>query len=150
MRRAAQVAHQQLDLLGRLDRRGVVGARRRLVLLGGRRHHTHAKPPLPSAIGRQPRAQLGRKPRPCVGSVVTTDRHTLQLRMAGLLGHVMLDSLPERVPMKAAIVVERELDDVNDAIAQVLDGSAPAPRMVFRMPDVPSGSTGRARVAAPA
>ena len=31
--------------------------------------------------------------------------------------------------------VERELEDVNDAIAQVLDGSAPAPRMVFRMPD---------------
>jgi propanol-preferring alcohol dehydrogenase len=26
---------------------------------------------------------------------------------------------------------ERALDDVNDAIDQVLDGSAPAPRMVF-------------------
>ena len=34
--------------------------------------------------------------------------------------------------------VERELDDVNEAIAQVLDGSAPAPRMVFRMAEVPS------------
>jgi propanol-preferring alcohol dehydrogenase len=33
--------------------------------------------------------------------------------------------------------VERELEDVNDAIEQVLDGSAPAPRMVFRMSEVP-------------
>ncbi len=33
---------------------------------------------------------------------------------------------------------ERELDDVNDAIGTVLDGSAPAARMVFRMADVPS------------
>ena len=49
--------------------------------------------------------------------------------------------------MKAAIV---HSFDVNDAIAQVLDGSAPAPRMVFRMPDVPTGATGSARVAAPA
>jgi propanol-preferring alcohol dehydrogenase len=37
--------------------------------------------------------------------------------------------------------VERELEDVNDAIAQVLDGSAPAPRMVFRLAEVPSAST---------
>jgi hypothetical protein len=36
--------------------------------------------------------------------------------------------------------VERELEDVNDAIEQVLDGSAPAPRMVFRMTDVPASS----------
>ena len=28
---------------------------------------------------------------------------------------------------------ERPLDDVNDAIEQVLDGSAPAPRTVFAM-----------------
>jgi alcohol dehydrogenase, propanol-preferring len=31
---------------------------------------------------------------------------------------------------------ECELDDVNEAIEQVLDGSAPSPRMVFRMQDV--------------
>ena len=31
---------------------------------------------------------------------------------------------------------ERSLDDVNTAIEQVLDGSAPAPRLVFRMADV--------------
>jgi alcohol dehydrogenase, propanol-preferring len=37
--------------------------------------------------------------------------------------------------------VERELEDVNDAIEQVLDGSAPAPRMVFRMADVPVSAT---------
>ncbi|HEX5780348.1 MAG TPA: zinc-dependent alcohol dehydrogenase [Solirubrobacteraceae bacterium] len=29
---------------------------------------------------------------------------------------------------------ERRLDDVNEAIEQVLDGTAPAPRLVFRMP----------------
>jgi hypothetical protein len=28
---------------------------------------------------------------------------------------------------------EASLDDVNEAIEQVLDGSAPAPRMVFRL-----------------
>jgi propanol-preferring alcohol dehydrogenase len=28
---------------------------------------------------------------------------------------------------------ECELDDVNEAFEQVLDGSAPAPRMVFRL-----------------
>jgi propanol-preferring alcohol dehydrogenase len=46
--------------------------------------------------------------------------------------------------------VERELDDVNEAIGEVLDGSAPAPRMVFRMPEVPTGATNSARVATPA
>jgi propanol-preferring alcohol dehydrogenase len=46
--------------------------------------------------------------------------------------------------------VERELDDVNEAIGQVLDGSAPAPRMVFRMDGVPHGASESARVAAPA
>jgi propanol-preferring alcohol dehydrogenase len=38
--------------------------------------------------------------------------------------------------------VERELDDVNEAIGAVLDGSAPAPRMVFRLAEVPSTGTG--------
>jgi len=33
---------------------------------------------------------------------------------------------------------ECALDDVNEAIEQVLDGSAPAPRLVFRMPPSPS------------
>jgi propanol-preferring alcohol dehydrogenase len=46
--------------------------------------------------------------------------------------------------------VERELDDVNQAIEQVLDGSAPAPRMVFRMSDVPVSATGRANALASA
>ena len=32
---------------------------------------------------------------------------------------------------------EAELDDVNEAIEQVLDGSAPAPRTVFRMTPSP-------------
>jgi propanol-preferring alcohol dehydrogenase len=31
-----------------------------------------------------------------------------------------------------------QLDDVNEAIEQVLDGTAPSPRMVFRMQDVPA------------
>ena len=31
---------------------------------------------------------------------------------------------------------EVALDDVNEAIEQVLDGSAPSPRLVFRMPAV--------------
>jgi propanol-preferring alcohol dehydrogenase len=35
---------------------------------------------------------------------------------------------------------ECELDDVNDAIEQVLDGSAPSPRMVFRMHGVPAAT----------
>jgi propanol-preferring alcohol dehydrogenase len=40
---------------------------------------------------------------------------------------------------------ERSLDDVNDAIDQVLDGSAPAPRLVFRMDTAASAATnGRA------
>jgi alcohol dehydrogenase, propanol-preferring len=40
---------------------------------------------------------------------------------------------------------ERGLDDVNTAIAQVLDGSAPAPRLVFRMqPAALAATDGRA------
>jgi propanol-preferring alcohol dehydrogenase len=40
---------------------------------------------------------------------------------------------------------ERSLDDVNTAIAEVLDGSAPAPRLVFRMqPVAPAAADGRA------
>jgi propanol-preferring alcohol dehydrogenase len=40
---------------------------------------------------------------------------------------------------------ERRLDDVNEAIEQVLDGSAPAPRLVFRMaPDGSPSADGRA------
>ena len=46
--------------------------------------------------------------------------------------------------------VERELEDVNDAIGQVLDGSAPAPRMVFRLSDVPTAGTVAAVAAAAA
>jgi propanol-preferring alcohol dehydrogenase len=46
--------------------------------------------------------------------------------------------------------VERELDDVNDAIEEVLDGSAPAPRMVFRMAGVSHKSATEADVAVPA
>jgi propanol-preferring alcohol dehydrogenase len=48
---------------------------------------------------------------------------------------------------------ERRLDDVNLAIEEVLDGSAPAPRLVFRMPPAePAAVDGRARreVAVPA
>jgi hypothetical protein len=44
--------------------------------------------------------------------------------------------------------VERELDDVNDAIGQVLDGSAPAPRMVFRLAEAPTTSAPEASVTA--
>jgi propanol-preferring alcohol dehydrogenase len=44
--------------------------------------------------------------------------------------------------------VERELDDVSDAIEQVLDGSAPAPRMVFRLAEAPTTSAPKASVAA--
>ena len=40
---------------------------------------------------------------------------------------------------------EIELDDVNAAIEQVLDGSAPAPRLVFRMQPVsPAGHNAKA------
>jgi propanol-preferring alcohol dehydrogenase len=46
--------------------------------------------------------------------------------------------------------VERDLDDVNEAIEQVLDGSAPAPRMVFRMAAVPLGAGNHASAAVPA
>ncbi len=45
---------------------------------------------------------------------------------------------------------EIELDDVNDAIGQVLDGSAPAPRMVFRFPAVPTDGARTTGVAATA
>jgi alcohol dehydrogenase, propanol-preferring len=43
---------------------------------------------------------------------------------------------------------ECELDDVNEAIEQVLDGSAPSPRMVFRMRDVRTDETREARATA--
>jgi len=33
---------------------------------------------------------------------------------------------------------ERELDDVNEAIGEVLDGSSPTPRLVFRIADTPA------------
>src|SRR5665213_1070180 len=46
--------------------------------------------------------------------------------------------------------VERDLDDVNDAIEQVLEGSAPAPRMVFRLAETPLVGAAHASVAAPA
>ena len=38
---------------------------------------------------------------------------------------------------------ERSLDDVNDAIEQVLDGSSPAPRLVFRMTSNAGAANGR-------
>jgi hypothetical protein len=44
---------------------------------------------------------------------------------------------------------ETTLDDVNEAIEQVLDGSAPAPRTVFRMVPAPAQTaTGAAAAAA--
>jgi propanol-preferring alcohol dehydrogenase len=43
---------------------------------------------------------------------------------------------------------ECALDDVNEAIEQVLDGSAPSPRMVFRMQDVRTDETREARATA--
>ena len=42
---------------------------------------------------------------------------------------------------------ERSLDDVNDAIEQVLDGSSPAPRLVFRMTSNADAISGRAAAA---
>jgi propanol-preferring alcohol dehydrogenase len=42
---------------------------------------------------------------------------------------------------------ERTLDDVNDAIEQVLDGSAPQPRTVFRIADAAAPETTAAAVA---
>jgi propanol-preferring alcohol dehydrogenase len=45
---------------------------------------------------------------------------------------------------------ERPLDDVNDAIEQVLDGSAPAPRLVFRMASADAPTDGRVTAAASA
>lgn len=41
---------------------------------------------------------------------------------------------------------ERRLEDVNEAIAQVLDGSAPEPRLVFDM--TPVAEVGSSPVAA--
>jgi propanol-preferring alcohol dehydrogenase len=43
---------------------------------------------------------------------------------------------------------ERRLDDVNTAIEQVLDGSAPAPRLVFRMAGPAASADGRVTAAA--
>jgi propanol-preferring alcohol dehydrogenase len=43
---------------------------------------------------------------------------------------------------------ERTLDDVNEAIAQVLDGSAESPRLVFRMPGDAREDTPAAQAAA--
>ncbi len=44
--------------------------------------------------------------------------------------------------MKAAIVHSFDQPlSLEDVPVPALDGSAPAPRMVFRTPDVPSGST---------
>ena len=45
---------------------------------------------------------------------------------------------------------QRALDDVNDAIEQVLDGSAPAPRMVFDMARNGDGAAARTAATAPA
>src|SRR5450631_958485 len=44
---------------------------------------------------------------------------------------------------------ERELDDVNEAIGEVLDGSSPSPRLVFRIADSPA-SLGQLSVGATA
>jgi alcohol dehydrogenase, propanol-preferring len=46
--------------------------------------------------------------------------------------------------------VERSLDDINEAVEQVLDGSAPAPRLVFRMAGTPSEHLRAEHAAAPA
>ena len=45
---------------------------------------------------------------------------------------------------------QRALDDVNDAIEQVLDGSAPAPRMVFDMSETGDQAAARPAATAPA
>jgi propanol-preferring alcohol dehydrogenase len=42
---------------------------------------------------------------------------------------------------------ERSLDDINDAVGQVLDGSAPAPRLVFRMAGAQGAAGGAAQAA---
>lgn len=47
-------------------------------------------------------------------------------------------------------LAQRSLDDVNVAIEQVLDGSAPAPRLVFRMEDSPVPRLGHDHRHAPA
>ena len=41
---------------------------------------------------------------------------------------------------------ERSLDDVNEAIAEVLDGSAPEPRLVFDMQAVAAGRSDAAAI----
>jgi propanol-preferring alcohol dehydrogenase len=46
------------------------------------------------------------------------------------------------------MLAECALDDVNEAIEQVLDGSAPSPRMAFRMQDVRTDETREARATA--
>jgi len=46
--------------------------------------------------------------------------------------------------------VERSLDDVNEAVERVLDGSAPAPRLVFRMDAGASGPSRAEHAVAPA
>lgn len=43
--------------------------------------------------------------------------------------------------------VERSLEDINESVEQVLDGSAPAPRLVFRMAGATSGAAGAAHAA---
>jgi alcohol dehydrogenase, propanol-preferring len=47
-------------------------------------------------------------------------------------------------------LAERSLDDVNTAIEQVLDGSAQAPRLVFRMEDSAAAQLGHDHRHAPA
>ena len=51
--------------------------------------------------------------------------------------------------LRAIEYEERALDDVNTSIEQVLDGSAPSPRLVFRMAG-PAAPEGRAVAAATA
>ena len=59
-------------------------------------------------------------------------------------------TLENRRGLTRVLRSECRLDDVNDAIEQVLDGSAPAPRMVFDMAPVAAGkvATGATTVSA--
>lgn len=50
--------------------------------------------------------------------------------------------------MTRVLKAERTLDDVNDAIEQVLDGSAPQPRLVFRISDGDGFAAAAARTSA--
>jgi hypothetical protein len=52
--------------------------------------------------------------------------------------------------VKAAVVrsFDRPLEDVNHAVDQVLDGSAPEPQMVFQMTGVGGMNGGHAHLAA--